>query len=72
MRSTLVPKVSGLQGINSEFASPYINEQDPKPSETSHITDTVCSEFAEEMILEGDNIADQQIICYHFYMSDPF
>ena len=57
---------------NSEFASPYINEQDPKPSETSHITDTVCSEFEEEMILEGDNIADQQIICYHFHISDQF
>ena len=57
---------------NSEFASPFINEQDPKPSETSNITDTVSSEFEDEMILEGDNIADQQIICYHFYMSDPF
>ena len=66
MRSTLVPKVNGLQGIklkvgptNSQVASPLIEEQDPKPSETSDVTDTVSSVSKHEMILEGDNIADQ-------------
>ena len=44
---------------NSQVASPLIDEQDPKSSETSNITDTVSSESEDEMILEGDNIADQ-------------
>ena len=44
---------------NSQVASPFIDEQDPKPSETSDITDTVSSESEDEMILEGDNITDQ-------------
>ena len=44
---------------NSQFASAFIDEQDPKPSETSDITDTVSSESEDEMILVGDNIADQ-------------
>ena len=42
---------------NSQVASPFIDEQDPKPSETSDITDVV-SESEDEMILEGDSIAD--------------
>ena len=42
---------------NSPVASPFIYKQDPKPSETSDITDTVSSE-SDEMILEGDDIAD--------------
>ena len=44
---------------NSQVASPFIDEQDPKSSETSDITDTVSSESDNEMILEGDDIADQ-------------
>ena len=44
---------------NSQFASAFIDEQDPKPSETSDITDTVSSESEDEKIFEGDNIADQ-------------
>ena len=44
---------------NSQVASPLIEEQDPKPSETSDVTDTVSSVSKHEMILEGDNIADQ-------------
>ena len=44
---------------NSQVASAIIDEQDPKPSETSDITDTVSSESEDEMILVGDNIADQ-------------
>ena len=44
---------------NSQVASPFIDEQDPKPSETSDITGTVSSESEDEKILEGDNIADQ-------------
>ena len=44
---------------NSQVASPFIDEQDPRPSETSDITDTVSSESEDEMILVGDNIADQ-------------
>ena len=44
---------------NSQFASAFIDEQDPKPSETSDITDTVSSESEDEMILVGDNIADE-------------
>ena len=44
---------------NSQAASPFIDEQDPKPSETSDITDTVSSESEDEMILEGENTADQ-------------
>ena len=43
----------------SQFASAFIDEQDPKPSETSDITDTVSSESEDEMILVGGNIADQ-------------
>ena len=43
----------------SQVASPFIDEQDPKPSETSDITDTVSSESEDEKIFEGDNIADQ-------------
>ena len=46
---------------SSQVASPFIDEQDPKPSETSDITDTVSSESEDEMILEGDNIADQPL-----------
>ena len=46
---------------NSQVASPFIDEQDPRPSETSDITDTVSSESEDEMILEGDNIADQPL-----------
>ena len=44
---------------NSQVASPFIDEQDPRPSETSDITDTVSSESEDEKIFEGDNIADQ-------------
>ena len=44
---------------NSQLESLFIDEQDPKPSETSNIDDTVSSESGHEMILEGDNIADQ-------------
>ena len=46
---------------NSQVVSPFIDEQDSKPSETSHVTDTVSSESEDEMILEGDNIADQPL-----------
>ena len=41
---------------NSQVASPFIDQQDPKPSETSDITDTVSSESEDEMILEGDTL----------------
>ena len=44
---------------NSQVVSPFIDEQDSKPSETSDVTDTVSSESEDEMILEGDNIANQ-------------
>ena len=44
---------------NSQVASPFIDEQDPIPSETSDITDTVSSESEDEVVLEGDNIVDQ-------------
>ena len=44
---------------NSQVASPFIEEQDPRPSETSDITDTVSSESEDEVVLEGDNIVDQ-------------
>ena len=43
---------------NSQVASPFIDEQDPRPSETSDITDTVSSESEDEEVLEGDNIVD--------------
>ena len=36
-----------------------MEEQDPKPSKTSDITDTANNESEDEMILEGYNIADQ-------------
>ena len=44
---------------NSQVASPFIDEQDPRPSETSDITNTVSSESEDEVVLEGDNIVDQ-------------
>ena len=44
---------------NSQVASPFIDEQDPRPSETSDITDNVSSESEDEVVLEGDNIVDQ-------------
>ena len=47
---------------DSQVASPFIDEQDPKVSETSDITDAVGSESEDEMILEGDNVADQPLI----------
>ena len=43
---------------NSQVASPFIDEQDPRPSETSDITDTVSSESEDDEVLEGDNIVD--------------
>ena len=46
---------------NSQVASPFIDEQDPKPRETNDITDTVSSESEDEMIFEGYNIADQPL-----------
>ena len=55
----------------SQVASPFIDEQDPKPSETSDITDTVSSESEDEMILEGDNIADQPPRCNRRYNLRP-
>ena len=46
---------------NSQVASPFIDEQDPKPRETNDITDTVSGESEDEMIFEGYNIADQPL-----------
>ena len=44
---------------NSQVASPFIDGQDPRPSETSDVTDTVSSESGDEVVIEGDNIVDQ-------------
>ena len=56
---------------NSQVASPFIDEQDPKLSEASDITDTIGSKSEDEMILEGDNIATQPPRYYRRYNVRP-